>query len=111
MLLERDDVKADSKDENSRTLLLWAAESRYETVMRLLLERDVDANSKDDSDQTPLFEAAGLGHDAVMRLLLERDSVKADSKAKTWYSFAQLSASVPPSISRQEDGLVGTQVV
>lgn len=63
MLLERDDVKADSKYENSRTPLSWAAKSGYETVMRLLLERDdVNANSKDGYDQTPLVGAAGSGY-------------------------------------------------
>ncbi|KFZ00714.1 hypothetical protein V500_00962, partial [Pseudogymnoascus sp. VKM F-4518 (FW-2643)] len=48
LLVERDDVVADSKDKDGRTALSWAAESGHEAVVKLLVERDdVVADSKD----------------------------------------------------------------
>jgi hypothetical protein len=50
LLVERDDVEADSKDENGRTPLWWAAERGHEAVVRLLVERDdVEADLKDEN--------------------------------------------------------------
>lgn len=47
LLVERDDVKADSKDESSQTPLWFAARNGHEAVVRLLTERDdVEADSK-----------------------------------------------------------------
>jgi len=81
LLVEREDVDADSKDTNDRTPLLWAAEGGHEAVVRLLVEReDVDADSMDIDGQTPLSWAAEEGHEAVVRLLIEREDVDADSK-------------------------------
>ena len=55
LLVEQDDVAADSKDEGCRTPLSWAAERGYEAVVKLLVERgDVAADSKDDGSRTPL---------------------------------------------------------
>jgi ankyrin repeat protein len=36
LLVERDDVEADSKDQYGLTPLLWAAESGHEAVVKLL---------------------------------------------------------------------------
>jgi ankyrin repeat protein len=81
LLLERDDVNADSKDSMyGRTPLFWAAEYGHETVVKLLLERDVEFNSKDNEGRAPLWWAALKGHKAVVKLLLERDGVNADWK-------------------------------
>jgi ankyrin repeat protein len=83
LLLEREGVDADSKDENGQTPLSWAAAKGHEAVVRLLLEREsVDADSKNEYDRTPLWMAASGGHEAVVRLLLERESVDANSKNK-----------------------------
>jgi len=38
LLLKRKDIEVDSKDNDSRTPLSWAAENRDEAVMGLLLE-------------------------------------------------------------------------
>ena len=59
---ERADVDADSKDNNGRTPLSWAAGNRYKAAARLLAERqDVDADSKDNNGRTPLSWAAERG--------------------------------------------------
>jgi ankyrin repeat protein len=44
LLVERDDVDADSKDKDGRTPLSYAVEGRYEAVVQLLVDRDdIDA--------------------------------------------------------------------
>jgi ankyrin repeat protein len=70
LLVERNDVEADSMDGYGRTPLSWAADRGHEAVVRLLVERDdVEADSKDNSGRTPLSWAAINGHEAVVRLL------------------------------------------
>jgi ankyrin repeat protein len=55
LLLEREGVDADSKDEHGRTPLLQAAKNGHEAVVKLLLEREgVDVNSKAKNGRTPL---------------------------------------------------------
>ena len=81
LLVEREDVDADSKDEWGRTPLSWAAGDGHGDVVLLLVERDdVDADSKDKGGRTPLSWAAEYGHEAVVRLLVEREDVDADSQ-------------------------------
>ena len=64
------DVTADSKDEDGRTPLWWAAAGGHEAVVKLLVERDdVTADSKDYDGRTPLWWAAARGHEAVVKLL------------------------------------------
>jgi hypothetical protein len=90
VLLEREGVDADSKDEYCQTPLLRAAERGHEAVVRLLLEREgVDADSKDRYRRTPLSCAAENGHEAVVQVLLERGGVDANSKDR--YSRTPLS--------------------
>jgi ankyrin repeat protein len=64
LLVERDNVEADSKDRDGQTLLSLAAERGHEAVVRLLVERDdVDPDSRDDEGRTTLFYAAERGHE------------------------------------------------
>jgi len=73
-------VEADSKDDNGRTPLSWAAGEGHEAVVKLLVERDdVEADSKDDFGETPLWWAAANGHEAVVKPLVEWDDVEAGS--------------------------------
>ena len=65
-------------DDNSRTLLSWAAEKGHEAVVQLLLESKVDVNAKDMYGRTPLLCAAKKGHKAIVQLLLKS---KADADA------------------------------
>ena len=84
LLVEREDVEADSKDsEYGQTPLSWAAERGHETVVQLLVDRDdVEADSKSKDGRTPLSWAAENGYEAVVQLLVDQDDVEADSKDK-----------------------------
>jgi Ankyrin repeats (3 copies)/Ankyrin repeat len=63
VLVARDDVAADSKDnEYGQTPLSWAAENGHEGVVKLLVERDdVEADSKAQNGRTPLSWAVENG--------------------------------------------------
>ncbi|KAL8299133.1 hypothetical protein RB593_009145 [Gaeumannomyces tritici] len=81
LLLATDKVDADSKDNNGRTPLSWAAANGHEAVVKLLLGTGkVDVDSKDNNGQTPLSWAAANGHEAVVKLLLGTGKVDVDSK-------------------------------
>ena len=80
ILLEKG-AKADSKDNDGRTPLSYAAQSGHEAIVKLLLTREgVDADLKGNDGQTPLSCAAQSGHEAIVKLLLAREGVDADSK-------------------------------
>lgn len=66
VLIERDDVDADSKDNAGRTPLSYAAWNGRKALVKLLLEAGkVDADSKDSFGHTPLWYAAENGHEAI----------------------------------------------
>ena len=72
----------DSKDDDGRTPLSWAAENGHSEVVKLLLEKEgIDLDSKDiEYGQTPLSWAAENGHSEVVKLLLEKEGIDLDSK-------------------------------
>ena len=83
LLLDRDDVEADSRDKSGLTPLMFAVQRGHGAVVKLLLDRDdVEADSRDDLGLTPLSRAALEGRGAVVELLLDRDDVEADSRDK-----------------------------
>ena len=89
MLLATGKVDADSKDQNSRTPLSWAAEEGHETVVKLLLATgEVDVHSKDLMRRTPLWWAAEKRRKAVVKLLLATGEVDVDLKFPTPPSLA-----------------------
>mgnify|MGYP001658928036 CR=1 FL=1 len=77
LLVERDDVEADSKNKYGRTPLSYAAgslsfaaEYGLEALVKLLVERDdVEVDSMDNNDRTPLLWAARYGREAMVELL------------------------------------------
>lgn len=76
LLLEKQGVELNSKDNNSQTPLSLAAERGYGAVVRLLLAKDgVDPDPKDNSGHTPLSFATFGGHKAVVELLLAKEGV------------------------------------
>jgi ankyrin repeat protein len=80
-------AELDSKDDDGRTPLSWAAALGYEAVAKLLLEKGAELESKDDDGQTPLLWAAARGHEAVVKLLLEKGA-ELESKSRTPLSWA-----------------------
>jgi ankyrin repeat protein len=83
LLIERDDIEADSKDAGDRTPLSYAAEGGYEAIVKLLIDRnDVEADSKDNTGRTPLSYAVSSGHESSLKVLLETGRVNPDSKDK-----------------------------
>ena len=82
LLLDRDDVVADSRNKNGWTPLSLAAAEGHTAVVKLLLDRDdVVADSQDEDGRTPLSWAAEAEDgEKVVKLLLDRDDVAADSK-------------------------------
>jgi len=68
LLLETGKVDVNSRDEDGRTPLLWAAQG-HETIFRLLLEtKKVDINWKDNFGRAALSYAASGGHEGIVKL-------------------------------------------
>ena len=81
LLLARDDVYCDSKDEDGRTPLTWAARfGRPRAVKLLLAQDDVDPNSRDKYGYTPLHWAVKKSHFQAANFLLGQDNTDPNSK-------------------------------
>jgi ankyrin repeat protein len=79
ILLERQDINADSQDDSSRTALSWAANRGHDEIVRqLLATARVNVNSKDARHRTPLMWAAREGREGVVKLLLAEDKIDLD---------------------------------
>jgi ankyrin repeat protein len=81
LLLKREDVSANLKDDCGQSPLCLATIYDCHNVVRLLLElEDVIAEPRNNYGRTPLSLAAGLGHKEIVKPLLEQKGVSADSK-------------------------------
>lgn len=69
-LLSSRDTEVDSRDDQNRTPLWWAAMNGHEKVVQLLLARGADVNAMDKYHMTILHIAAVKGHGKVVRSLL-----------------------------------------
>lgn len=74
LLNRQDDADLESKGDDGRTPLSWAAENGHEAVVKLLLDKDANLESIDGSGRTPLLWAAENGHEEVVKLLLDKDA-------------------------------------
>lgn len=81
LMVGRNYVEADLRDNYGQTPLSRAAEEGHWDVVELLLARnDVEVNSRDENGWTPLSWAAEQGHQAVVKLLLAYNKIEADSR-------------------------------
>ncbi|KAI3333003.1 hypothetical protein F4824DRAFT_275426 [Ustulina deusta] len=84
----------ESKDENGRSPLWWAAGNGHEGVVKVLLEKGADLESKDENDgRSPLWWAAGNGHEGVVKVLLEKGA-DLESKDKDGLSLLLWAAAI-----------------
>jgi ankyrin repeat protein len=69
------------KNNYNRTSFLWAAEEKYENIIKLLLAKnniDLDINNTD--DRTPLSLIVENGYERMIRLLLATENVNPNFK-------------------------------
>lgn len=75
-LIEANKSLVNSKDEDARVPLHWAASGKHIDVARYLLDSDLGegkptVTAKDESDWTPLMIAVSVGADDIVELLLK----------------------------------------
>lgn len=69
-LLERKDWRnLDCRDNDGRTPLSWACETKNQAVLRLLLGQEVNCSDADNDDWTPVERAAAQRDESTMKLL------------------------------------------
>ena len=74
-LLDRG-VPIDTKDDEGKSLLHWAAWGGHVTTMRLLIRRGCDVDSVDGSRLTPLHMAAAMGQIKAIQELIRKGATK-----------------------------------
>ena len=92
LLIERDGVDINARDNEGMTPLIWAAYGGNESVARLLIERGADMNATDNRGMTALLVVAMSPDEATVRLLIERgvDTNAMDSEGKTPLMWAAI---------------------
>jgi ankyrin repeat protein/glyoxylase-like metal-dependent hydrolase (beta-lactamase superfamily II) len=75
ILLEKDPALVNSRDENGRTPLHWAARGGHLEVLRYLAEKGADLNAIDNNGVAPLHTLARSGQTEAARFLIEKGAV------------------------------------
>jgi ankyrin repeat protein len=83
ILLERDDIDVNLRDDKGRTALSWACINGSLELVDLILKKDnIDPNVRDNTGGTPLVKMcrsirsrAGVEHLEISKILLERDDI------------------------------------
>ncbi|UKZ69090.1 uncharacterized protein TrAtP1_010103 [Trichoderma atroviride] len=87
LLLAKDGIDVNIRDNYGQSVLLWAAKNGYDTSIDLLVKSDgIDINAKDDLNNSALSLAVAKGHTAVVKLLLSHinlDVVNEDGNGHT----------------------------
>ncbi|RYP15273.1 hypothetical protein DL767_010342 [Monosporascus sp. MG133] len=71
-LLKQEIVNMDTRDDEGRALLFWAAEKGHDAIVKLLVEKGADLEIQDTFGQTPLWYGVRNAREAVIKLLLEK---------------------------------------
>jgi ankyrin repeat protein len=81
LLLAREDVEVNAKDNGGNTALMWACQYGQEGVVKLLLGREeVEVNAKDGGGRTALIWACQHSLEGPVKLLLAREEVEVNAK-------------------------------
>lgn len=92
LLLERNEVDVNVRDNIGETALSSAATNGRESIVRLLLEQnEIDVNARDILGQSPLFRAVRSQIISVVELLLATDGIEVNMPTEdgdTPFSFA-----------------------
>lgn len=86
LLLDTGKVDVDSKDEDGRTPLLWAAASGHEAVVKLLLKKGAEVGIENRGGWIALQLAALNRHEGVEQLLV----IHGSSEPEDFYGLQQL---------------------
>jgi ankyrin repeat protein len=78
MILKRDLIDVNKKDEYGRTLLQNAVVLGYSEVAELFIEYGADVNSKDNNNRHVLFDALSFGDKKFIKHLLSCDDLELD---------------------------------
>jgi ankyrin repeat protein len=89
LLLEQG-AELETKENYSRTPLLYAAGYGHEAVVKLLLEKGAELETKSNNCQTPLSYAARYRHEAVVKLRLEKGAEKPQGLEFTGQEFCDI---------------------
>jgi len=65
-------AEVDSKDNNSRTALMWSVKNNNLQCAKILLDFKASVDLQDTDGDSALHVACGQGHAAIVRLLLDR---------------------------------------
>ncbi len=85
-------MKPDTKDNEGRTALIWAAINGHASAVKALLNTGADVNAIDNIGMTSLMEAASGGKSDVIRILLEKDA-NVNSSARDGMTALMLASS------------------
>lgn len=92
LLLKRNSIELNLKDDRGRTAFSWAAQNGNAEVIKLLLKQiNIELNLKDSRGRTAFLWAAYKGHAEVVTLLLEQDKIELnlkDDNGRTALSWA-----------------------
>lgn len=80
LILAKEDVDIDTKNEWGRTPFSWAAHNGHNEIIEMLLATGkVELNSRDGLGRTPLCRAARNGQESIVAQLLQIEQIEADS--------------------------------
>ena len=83
LLLKRNDIKVNVRNNEGNTALMFACEYRYRDIIEILLTKnDINVNEKNNEGNTVLMIACLYRYTEIVKLLLERDDIQIEINEK-----------------------------